>query len=89
MLNISDTKVRILESSDSKLKAIASIVIDECFAVHDIKVIEGADGLFIAMPSRKTAEGTFKDTAHPINSETRELIKAKVIDAYKKALEEI
>ena len=89
MLNISDTKVRILESSDSKLKAIASIVIDECFAVHDIKVIEGADGLFIAMPSRKTAEGTFKDTAHPINSETRELIKAKVLDAYKKALEEI
>lgn len=89
MLNISDTKVRILESSDSKLKAIASIVIDECFAVHDIKIIEGADGLFIAMPSRKTAEGTFKDTAHPINSETRELIKAKVLDAYKKALEEI
>ena len=89
MLNISDTKVRILESSDSKLKAIASIVIDECFAVHDITVIEGADGLFIAMPSRKTAEGTFKDTAHPINSETRELIKAKVLDAYKKALEEI
>ncbi len=89
MLNISDTKVRILESSDSKLKAIASIVIDECFAVHDIKIIEGADGLFIAMPSRKTAEGTFKDTAHPINSETRELIKSKVLDAYKKALEEI
>ena len=89
MLNISDTKVRILESSDSKLKAIASIVIDECFAVHDIKIIEGADGLFIAMPSRKTAEGTFKDTAHPINSETRDLIKAKVLDAYKKALEEI
>ena len=89
MINITDTRVRIIENSDSKLKAIASIVIEGCFAIHDIKIIEGNEGVFIAMPSRKTAEGTFKDIAHPINSETRELIKAKVLDAYKKALEEI
>lgn len=89
MLNITDTKVRIIENSDSKLKAIASIVIDGCFAVHDIKIIDGNDGVFIAMPSRKTTEGTFKDIAHPINTETRDFIKALVLDAYKKAIEEI
>lgn len=89
MLNITDTKVRIIENSDSKLKAIASIVIDGCFAVHDIKIIDGNDGVFIAMPSRKTTEGTFKDIAHPINTETRDFIKALVLDAYKKAVEEI
>lgn len=89
MLNITDTKVRIIENSDSKLKAIASIVIDGCFAVHDIKIIDGNDGVFIAMPSRKTTEGTFKDIAHPINTETRDFVKALVLDAYKKAVEEI
>ena len=89
MLNITDTKVRIIENSDSKLKAIASIVIDGCFAVHDIKIIDGNDGVFIAMPSRKTTEGTFKDIAHPINTETRDFVKALVLDAYKKAIEEI
>ena len=88
MLNITDTKVRIIENSDSKLKAIASIVIDDCFAIHDIKIIEGNDGVFIAMPSRKTAEGTFKDIAHPINSDAREVVKSIVLDAYNKAVEE-
>lgn len=89
MINITDTRVRIIENSDSKLKAIASIVIEGCFAIHDIKIIEGNEGVFIAMPSRKTAEGTFKDIAHPINSETREMVKTIIIDAYKKAVEEI
>ena len=89
MINITDTRVRIIENSDSKLKAIASIVIEGCFAIHDIKIIEGNEGVFIAMPSRKTAEGTFKDIAHPINSETREMVKNVILDAYKKAVEEI
>lgn len=89
MINITDTRVRIIENSDSKLKAIASIVIEGCFAIHDIKIIEGNEGVFIAMPSRKTAEGTFKDIAHPINSETREMVKTIIINAYKKAVEEI
>ena len=89
MINITDTRVRIIENSDSKLKAIASIVIEGCFAIHDIKIIEGNEGVFIAMPSRKTAEGTFKDIAHPINSETREMVKNIILDAYKKAVEEI
>ncbi|MBO7151544.1 MAG: septation regulator SpoVG [Clostridia bacterium] len=88
-MNITDTRVRIIENSDSKLKAIASIVIEGCFAIHDIKIIEGNEGVFIAMPSRKTAEGTFKDIAHPINSETREMVKNVILDAYKKAVEEI
>jgi stage V sporulation protein G len=89
MINITDTRVRIIENGDSKLKAIASIVIEGCFAVHDIKIIEGNEGVFIAMPSRKTAEGSFKDIAHPINSETREMVKNVILDAYKKAVEEI
>lgn len=89
MINITDTRVRLVESNNSKLKAIASIVLDECFAIHDIKIIDGNEGVFIAMPSRKTTEGDFKDIAHPINSETREVIKTKVLEAYHKALEEI
>ena len=89
MLNITDTRVRLVENSDSQLKAIASIVIDGCFAIHDIKIIEGKDGVFIAMPSRKTAEGNFKDIAHPINSESRAIVKEAIIERYQKALEEI
>jgi stage V sporulation protein G len=89
MLNITDTRVRLIENSDSQLKAIASIVIDGCFAIHDIKIIEGKDGVFIAMPSRKTAEGNFKDIAHPINSEARAMVKEAIIERYQKALEEV
>lgn len=89
MLNITDTKIRLVQKEDSKLKAIASIIIDDCFAVHDIKIIAGTDGVFVAMPSRKTPDGEFKDIAHPINTETRELVKANVLSAYNKTLEEI
>ena len=73
---------------ETKLKGIASITIDECFVVHDIKVIEGRDGLFIQMPNKKTADGQHKDIAHPINTETREYIKNVVLDAYNKSIEE-
>lgn len=68
-MNITDVRVRKV-SKEGKMKAIVSITIDEVFVVHDIKVIEGDKGLFIAMPSRKTAEGEYRDIAHPINSDT-------------------
>jgi len=87
MFNITDTKVRLVKRTDGKLKAVASIIIDECFAIHDIKIITGNDGLFIAMPSRKTPEGDFKDIAHPINTETREFVKNTIMKAYALALE--
>lgn len=82
MLNITDIKVRKIQTENGKLKAIASITIDDCFAIHDIKVIAGDSGDFIAMPSRKTPDGEYKDIVHPINNETRELIKEKILSVY-------
>ena len=70
-MKISDVRIRLVNKEDNKLKAVASITIDECFVVHDIKVIEAAEGVFIAMPSRKTNDGDYKDIAHPLNTETR------------------
>ena len=81
------TDVRIRLKDEAKLKGVASITIDECFVVHDIKVIAGKDGLFISMPSKKTAEGEHKDICHPIMTETREMIKEAVLNAYNQALE--
>lgn len=80
------TDVRIRLKDEAKLKGVASITIDECFVVHDIKVIAGKEGLFISMPSKKTADGEHKDIAHPINTQTREEIKTAVLSAYEKAL---
>lgn len=74
MFDITDIKIRLV-NADSKLKAVASIVIDDCIAIHDIKILSGEGGDFIAMPSRKTPDGTYRDIIHPINSETREIIK--------------
>ena len=85
-LKITDVRIRLKD--ESKLKGVASITIDECFVIHDIKVIEGKDGLFISMPSKKTANGEHKNIAHPINTETRGAIKNAVLEAYNKALEE-
>ena len=84
-MKITDVRVRLVAKEELKLRAVASITIDECFVVHDIKVIEGKDGLFISMPSRKTPDGEFKDIVHPINTETREMIKSAVLEAYEKA----
>ncbi|MDD4003443.1 MAG: septation regulator SpoVG [Clostridia bacterium] len=81
-MKISDVRVRIIKKEDSKLKAVASITIDDCFVVHDIKVIEGTEGYFIAMPSRKTNDGEYKDIAHPINTETREALKEVILKAF-------
>ena len=87
MLNITDTRIRLVKRDDGKLRAVASVIIDDCFAIHDIKIISGAEGEFIAMPSRKTPDGEFKDIVHPINTETREMLREKVLAAYKVALE--
>ena len=81
IMNITDVRVRRV-AKEGKMKAVVSITIDEEFVVHDIKVIEGEKGLFIAMPSRKTPNGEFKDIAHPINAETREKIQKAILDAY-------
>ena len=84
-MKISDVRIRMVKSETSKIKASASITIDECFVVHDIKVIEGNEGFFIAMPSRKTPDGEFKDIVHPLNTETREMIKEGVLKAFNEA----
>ena len=80
-MKISDVRVRKI-NSEGKMKAIVSVTFDDCFVVHDIKIIEGQEGLFIAMPSRKMPDGEFKDMAHPINSETRNLVSDAVFRAY-------
>ncbi len=86
-MRITDVRVRRM-TQDSKMKAIVSITIDDEFVVHDIKVIEGEKGLFIAMPSKKATDGEYRDIAHPINSETRERIQRIILDSYEKALAE-
>ena len=89
-MKISDVRVRIVKKDDSKLKAVASVTFDDCFVVHDIKVIEGNEGYFIAMPSRKAADGEYRDIAHPINSATRDMIQNIILAKYEAtALEEI
>jgi Uncharacterized protein, involved in the regulation of septum location len=85
-MNITDVRVRKV-TKEGKMKAVVSITIDEEFVVHDIKVIEGEKGLFIAMPSRKSADGEYRDIAHPINSDTRERIQNIILDQYKVAME--
>ena len=72
-------------ATDSKMKAIASITFDDCFAIHDVKVIENNDKIFVAMPNKRLKDGTFKDVAHPINFEARQYIENKVIEAYNEA----
>ena len=80
-MQITDVRVRKI-TSQNRMKAIASVTFDDVFVVHDIKVIESDKGLFIAMPSRKTPNGEFKDIAHPINTETREEIQSAIIAKY-------
>jgi stage V sporulation protein G len=84
-LKITSVNVRKVEKEDSRMKGIASVLIDDCFAVHDLKIIEGDTGLFVAMPSRKTATGGYRDIAHPINPETRKLFEETILEAYKNA----
>ncbi|MEG0772554.1 septation regulator SpoVG [Clostridium sp.] len=86
-MQITDVRIRKI-ASEGKMKAIVSITLDNEFVVHDIKVIEGQNGNFIAMPSRKTPDGEFKDIAHPINTETREKMQKAILDEYEKVKNE-
>ncbi len=86
-MRITDVRVRKI-TKEGKMKAIVSITIDDEFVVHDIKVIEGEKGLFIAMPSKKAADGEYRDIAHPINQSTRESMQSMILERYEKALME-
>ena len=85
-MKITNVKIRKV-NKEGKMKAVVSVTFDDMFVVHDMKVIEKEDGLFIAMPSRKTADGEFRDIAHPINQNAREMVQAAVLEEYYKALE--
>lgn len=84
-MQVTDVRVRKI-AKEGRMKAIVSITLDEEFVVHDIKVIEGDKGLFIAMPSKRTADGEYKDIAHPINSSARDVIQKVILESYEKAL---
>lgn len=86
-MQITDVRIRKI-AKEGKMKAIVSITLDGEFVVHDIKVIEGEKGLFIAMPSRRAGDGEYRDIAHPINSETREMIQNIILERYETVLEE-
>ena len=85
-MKITDVRIRRVASS-GKMKAVASITIDGVFVVHDIKVIEGEKGLFVAMPSKKTADGEYRDIVHPINTETRTMMEEMILRKYQEDLE--
>ena len=86
-MEITDIRTRVV-SKDSKMKAVVSVTFDQSFGVHDIKVIEGEKGLFIAMPSKKTPDGEYRDVAHPINGEMRAKLQDAIIEEYWHALSE-
>ena len=86
-MKITDVRVRKI-TREGKMRAIVSITIDDEFVIHDIKVIEGDKGLFIAMPSKKATDGEYRDIAHPINSSTRERIQSIILERYNQALSE-
>ena len=86
-MKITDVRVRKI-AKEGKMKAVVSITIDDEFVVHDIKVIEGDKGLFIAMPSKKSADGEYRDIAHPINSPTRQMLQQIILESYEKAAED-
>ena len=83
-MNITDVRIKKLDKPLGKLLAIVSITVDDCFVIHDLKIIQGENRLFIAMPSRKNAEGEYKDIAHPLNIETRRELRRIILDAYEK-----
>ena len=86
-MKITSVNVRKIEKEGSRMKGIASVLLDDSFAVHDIRIIEGDNGLFIAMPSRKTATGGYRDIAHPINPEVRSMLEEAILEAYENAEE--
>ncbi len=80
------TEVRVFPVDEEKLRAYVTITFDHCFVIRDLKLIHGATGLFVSMPSKKRKDGTYKDIAHPINNETRRMIEEKIIAEYQKVL---
>ncbi len=84
-MNITDVKVILV--NEDRLKAYVTITIDDCFVVRDLKIIEGNEGLFVAMPSKKKKDNTFRDIAHPLNQETRDVLEKAVFDAFKREVE--
>lgn len=84
-MKITSVNIRKVNRENSRMKGIATVLLDDEFAVHDIRIIEGDNGLFIAMPSRKTATGGYRDTAHPISQEVRSMFEREILDAYEKA----
>lgn len=86
-MQISDIRIRRVKKEEGRLKAVASIIIDDAFVIHDIKIIEGAEGYFVAMPSRKTPDGEYKDIAHPLNSEARSQVCEAILSAFDAAKE--
>lgn len=82
-MKITSVSVKKVEKEDSRMKGIATIVLDDQLTIHDIRIIEGDNGLFTAMPSRKTATGGYRDVAHPINPAARNMIEKAILDAYK------
>ena len=87
-MQITDVRIRHIDN-EGKLRAVASVTFDNCFVVHDIKIIDGANGTFMAMPSRKMAENDFRDIAHPIVQEMRDRLKSAVMDAYAREMRKI
>ena len=81
-MEITSVTIRKVEKEDSRMRGIASVLLDDCFAIHDIRIIEGDNGLFIAMPSRKVADDRYEDIAHPINAETRKMFEDAIIAEY-------
>ena len=85
-MKITSVNVRITEKEDSRMKGIASLLLDDCFAIHDIRIIEGENGLFTAMPSRKMVNGSYRDVAHPITTECRKMFDDAILEAYHKEI---
>lgn len=88
-LEITEVRVRPYTKSDDKLKAFATLTLNGCFVVTDLKIINGKKGLFVAMPSRKRKDGKFKDVAHPLNNETRQMIEKSILEEYERALSQL
>ncbi len=86
-MKITDIRIRKIEK-EGRMKAVVSITLDNEFVVHDIKVIESDNGMFVAMPSRQTPDGEYRDIAHPINSETRNIIQTTILEAYEREMQE-
>ena len=86
MVTVTDVRMKVLdESEERKIKAISSVTFNDSFVIHDVKVLDSEKGLYVVMPSKKSPDGTFKDIAHPLNTETRQMIQEKVLAEYEKA----